>query len=79
MIASALADVMPGAERALTALADRIGRNREVAGVHYPSDTLAGKQIACAAFDLLQQCPSYKLVRDAARKEPGGPGELPYT
>jgi membrane-associated phospholipid phosphatase len=30
----------------LTALADRIARNREIAGLHYPSDSAAGKTLA---------------------------------
>ena len=77
MIALALSDVRPGASRVLTALADRIGRNREVAGVHYPSDTLAGKQIAELAFPKLQACPIYQTVLATARQEPGLPGTLP--
>jgi acid phosphatase (class A) len=81
MIALALTEVQPHKHRAstakvLTALADRIGRNREVAGVHYPSDTKAGKEIACAAFELLKECPIFQSVLRAAREEPGGVGRL---
>jgi hypothetical protein len=35
-------------------LANRIARNREIAGLHYPSDTEAGKAIALATFPVLQ-------------------------
>jgi PAP2 superfamily len=35
-------------------LADRIARNREIAGVHYESDTNAGKAIALAVLPTLQ-------------------------
>ena len=34
----------------LWTLADRIARNREIAGLHYPSDTAAGKAIATATL-----------------------------
>jgi len=30
----------------LNALAGRIARNREIAGLHYPSDSLAGRNLA---------------------------------
>jgi acid phosphatase (class A) len=77
MIALALAEVRPGAERILTALADRIGRNREVAGVHYPSDTLAGRQIAKKTFPMLKACPIFQQVLRTALLEPGRPSRLP--
>jgi hypothetical protein len=35
-------------------LADRIARNREIAGLHYESDTNAGKAIALATHPTLQ-------------------------
>jgi acid phosphatase (class A) len=75
MIALALSEVRPSTKGVLTALADRIGRNREVAGVHYPSDTLAGKEIAYQAFDRLKASDSFQYVLKHARKEPGGAEE----
>lgn len=69
MMAQAMADVRPFMADALTALADRIGRNREVAGVHFPSDTAAGRVIARAAYPLLKTCPTYAQVLAEARKE----------
>src|SRR5262249_38577503 len=37
----------------LTTLADRIARNREIAGLHYPSDTAAGVNLAFQIFAIL--------------------------
>ena len=54
------ATATPGtpADFLLDRLAQRVARNREVLGVHYPSDSAAGQGLAAAAFPLLQQCPS---------------------
>jgi len=76
LIALSLAEAVPAARKALLALADRIGRNREVAGVHFPSDTAAGKAIADAAFPMLQGCAIFQTVLAAARLEPAAPGAL---
>jgi hypothetical protein len=38
-------------------LAERIAKLREVAGLHYPSDTLAGMRVAETALPLLLRCP----------------------
>ncbi|HEX6066971.1 MAG TPA: phosphatase PAP2 family protein [Longimicrobiales bacterium] len=75
MIALALSRVVPEATRELLDLADRIGHNREIAGVHYRSDTVAGRQIAREAFKRLLTCPTFKQVLDEARKEHGPPVE----
>lgn len=42
VIARLLSRLAPAASRDLMKLALRVGRNREVAGVHYPSDTCSG-------------------------------------
>ncbi|MGE7417154.1 phosphatase PAP2 family protein [Methylobacterium tarhaniae] len=76
MIALALTEVAPDSAAGLTALAARIGENREVAGVHWRSDTEAGRLIAGYAYPLLQGCPIFQTVLAAARTEPGGPGAL---
>jgi hypothetical protein len=44
------ADVM---KQNLTALALRIRRNREIAGLHFKSDSEAGEALAAALFDVL--------------------------
>jgi hypothetical protein len=41
--------------KALDTLAARIGRNREIAGLHYPSDTEAGKRLAEHLWKRLQK------------------------
>jgi membrane-associated phospholipid phosphatase len=42
-----------GISLVLTRLADRIARNREIAGLHYPSDTAAGVDLASKLFAIL--------------------------
>lgn len=42
--------------------ADQIGKNRELAGVHYPSDTKAGIELADKFFELILQSKNPKLV-----------------
>ncbi len=65
----------------LTALADRIGRNREIAGVHFASDTEAGKTLAedMATFVKAQALPLLQGLMADARKEWSGvtPGDPP--
>jgi len=46
----------------LFALAARIGENREIAGVHFPSDTDAGRDLAASIFELLQQGEPFKQL-----------------
>jgi len=41
----------------LRVLADRIGRNREIAGLHYESDTAGGVALAQSVFDTLTNAP----------------------
>jgi membrane-associated phospholipid phosphatase len=53
----------------LAALADRIARNREIAGVHYPSDSAAGKQLANAILPYMHQMDIYKSTLPIARAE----------
>lgn len=70
MIALALMQVLPkNAHVALVALADRIGKNREFAGVHYKSDTAAGKEIAGKVFPFLQKCPTFQRALKDAQAE----------
>lgn len=72
MMAVCLAEAAPQHLRpGLLALADRIARNREVAGVHYPSDSAAGKSVADQALKVLQQCDRYRALLAAAKREWG--------
>jgi hypothetical protein len=50
----------------LNRLAERIARNREVLGVHYRSDSEAGRQLAQATFDVLRRCPSLNTANTGA-------------
>jgi acid phosphatase (class A) len=77
MVALALAEVRPDAEDMLVALADRIGKNREIAGVHYRSDTYAGKEIAKKALPYLQQCAKFGELVTAAKAEHASAGAPP--
>ena len=53
--ATAILQATPGQGMGLvlTRLADRIARNREIAGLHYPSDTAAGVSLASSLFSIL--------------------------
>ena len=54
---------------ALEDMALRIARNREVFGLHYPSDSEAGRRLACRAHQLLAGCATYVALRNAAQAE----------
>jgi membrane-associated phospholipid phosphatase len=60
---------MLGALPALTALAARIARNREIAGLHYPSDGAAGRELADLLHAALQPVPSFGAIQQAAAAE----------
>jgi hypothetical protein len=50
----------------LQTLSHRIARNREIAGLHYPSDSHAGRELARQTFAILQKGPLFqKLLVDA--------------
>lgn len=53
----------------LDALANRIGENREIAGVHYPSDRIASQHIADKVLPQLQKCQKFKDVLKKAKLE----------
>lgn len=81
LVATLLAKVMPPqAEAPLSCLADRIARNREVMGLHYSSDTKAGKWLADKTFELLFRCDTVRKMIEEGRKEwdlqPLASGEL---
>jgi len=53
----------------LRMMASRIARNREVAGVHYPSDSLIGKNLANGSFEIMMQLSKVTDLITAARLE----------
>jgi hypothetical protein len=54
----------------LARLAERVARNREVLGMHYRSDTLAGRVVAGYSLPLLLRCPTVRnRLIPAARLE----------
>jgi len=69
IIALVLGDLDPASADAYKGSAFRIAHNREIAGVHYPSDSTAGQQLAEAYFDLLKNNAEYQKLRDAAKAE----------
>jgi hypothetical protein len=50
-------------------LAERIARNREVLGMHYPSNSAAGRKLAEDAFPLPMQCKSVKVITQRVEAE----------
>ena len=55
-----LAEVFPNKKDELLKYAEFIGRNREVAGVHYNSDTAAGQKIARIYFNRIRKTHLFK-------------------
>jgi hypothetical protein len=66
-----LSVVAPEYKEQLEWLAERVALNRERAGVHYASDSRAGKFLAQECFNRMYstECPMIKcLIDDAARQ-----------
>ena len=62
--------MVPSANDITTRLAQRIGRNREVLGLHYPSDSAAGRDIlAPAIWAMMQTCSKIGALITAAQAE----------
>ncbi len=70
LMATCLSDAVPGDYHAvLREIADDISWHREVAGLHYPSDSVAGKSIAEQAHLILLKSPLYGALVEAAKVE----------
>jgi acid phosphatase (class A) len=54
---------------AVRALAERIAVNREIAGLHYASDTAAGRLLAEALLPILKTCERFNEALADARLE----------
>jgi hypothetical protein len=61
----------PAAHDALKRMAQRIARNREVIGMHYPSDSVAGRKLAALTAELMMKCPTIAELAQQARVEWG--------
>ncbi len=61
--------VVPSQPEPLDRLAQRIARNREVLGLHYPSDSAAGKALAQRTVAIFGDCPTIDALTTAAAAE----------
>ncbi|MDR1304956.1 MAG: phosphatase PAP2 family protein [Verrucomicrobiales bacterium] len=64
-----LADLCPDLKDAILARAERIGRGRVVAGVHFPSDVLDGRALAEAVYREIAATPQFQADLAAAKAE----------
>ena len=64
LTAAALAELSP-----LRMMANRIARNREVAGVHYPSDSRTGKKLADGSSAIMSNLGTVTELVNAAKLE----------
>jgi len=69
MKAHCVADAVPQMLDPLLQLAERIWKNAEIGGFHFPSDAVASRKIAVAAMPLLRNCDSYQHAVKAAKLE----------
>ncbi len=68
-IALVLGELNPNQKETYEASAKRIGKNREYAGVHYPSDTLAGQELARQYYQIIKETPWYQNQKEKAKLE----------
>jgi len=61
--------IPPGSGELCIDLANRIAKNREVAGVHFSDDTIASLNLAKKLFKRLRKVESYRAVWSDAKKE----------
>jgi acid phosphatase (class A) len=69
MVARTLSLLFPQESEDLITLGEQIGREREIAGLHYPSDSKASRALGAELFDRLQQNERFLAEVEAARKE----------
>lgn len=70
-LAYILSELVPDRRAEFFARADQISVNREIAGLHYPSDTRAGTALAKQVFDAQMQNAEFQSLLAAAKKEWG--------
>lgn len=66
MMAFTAVAIVPAMGDAPRALASRIAINREIAGLHFPSDTVAGADAAAQAFNLFKTIPWFQTTQPLA-------------
>jgi hypothetical protein len=59
----------PALREPLEALADRIGYNREIAGVHFPTDRVASRKIADQLVPLVEKGELFSKILEEAKEE----------
>jgi len=69
LVARVLALIFPERRDELAAAGALIGREREIAGLHYPSDSAASRALGDALFARLESNPRFVAEVDAARSE----------
>ncbi len=69
LVADVLAAAVPTRAAVLAAWGDRLGDNRVVCRVHWPSDIVAGRKLGDAMFAALQADPAFRADLAAARAE----------
>lgn len=68
-VALMLSELDPDNAETYREAAYRIAKGREIAGVHYPTDSEAGRSLATQYFDILKETPWYKTHLDFAKRE----------
>lgn len=71
LVAHCLSSVIPGSRtrEIVMAFADDVAKNRERAGLHYPSDSQAGVSLAAQIFAILERCQQFSEMQGLARSE----------
>ncbi len=68
-LAYVLSELAPARQAEFIARADEIAKNREIAGLHYPSDSHAGVLVAHQVFSILMQNSKFQNLLTAAKDE----------
>jgi hypothetical protein len=69
VIAMVLSEMLPERKKALMAEGMQIGDDRALAGQHYPSDVAAGRVLAKAIFEKMEQEPKFQKALEEAKAE----------
>lgn len=68
-VAYVLGELMPNRKEEFIAQAEAIAKNREIAGLHYPSDSAAGVSLAQQFFAIIMQNKEFQTLLAEAKKE----------